>query len=496
MANKNFGELIYKFRKDRNLTQYSLGGLVGVTDKAVSKWEREGVVPQMDVLMRLAKALDVDLQVLLGEEKPNIPKESMKLINHRRALWEKAEKILYKSYGDNPPLQVLNRFGEEKNRMLHSNAIILFDIVRELRKEAEKQGKFLEGPSILYSSFVSWLMCASKVNPLPPHYHCIKCHRTEFVDTVEDGWDLPEKTCSCGATMLKVGQDLPFDASFCGNSAQFTSPEFMISLSFLEEAQKILLRMAGPHFDLGRFVMPVEDENDMPYTCIFFDAKDESKKTPEYVDDIRRIEEVYNWGTSTSYPALRFFPIPDLKRTGRKAKPRTPTVQDLVQEEVLMRALKAHNREKEAMKEMSGMDFTLQDPEKYREGITFSRLISLMCAMENAYMEDNPEKMAEALGMNDPTEYPTCQEDIWKLIQRSGKEDANGAAQLIIMKCWNGEYIDNITDRDRNLFTQLNLPEWFPEYAKRIITLCRRGEMIAHAMKLMKDEWLRMQVER
>lgn len=496
MANRDFGETISKIRKDRNLTQFSLGKLAGVTDKAVSKWERKGVVPKMDVLTRLANKLDVDLKVLLGEQEPDIPLEGMNLIRHRIKLWNRAELILYKTYGDNPPLQVMNRFGQEKSRLQNSNAIIIFDIIRELRKEAEKQGKFLEGPSSLYSSFVSWLMCASKVNPLPPHYRCPKCHKTVFSDETEDSWDLPDKTCSCGEAMLKNGHDLPFDVAFCGSSAPFTSTEFMISLSFLEEAQKILLRLAGPYFDLGRFVLPAEEKDDMPITCIFFDARDESKKTPEYVDDIRRVENVNNWGTSTSYPAFRFFPMLDPKRTGRKAKPRTPATKDLMQEEVLMRALKTHNLEKEALKEISGMDFTLQDPEKYREGITFSRLVTLMCAMENAYMEDNAEEMADALGMKDPTEYPTSQEDLWKLIQRSCKEDANGAALQIVMKCRDGNYIDSITNRDTNLFAQLNLPEWFPEYARRIIKLCHRGEMTARAMELMKKEWLRMQVKR
>ena len=42
----------------------------------------------------------------------------------------------------------------------------------------------------------------------------------------------------------------------------------------------------------------------------------------------------------------------------------------------------------------------------------------------------------------------------------------------------------------------MNLPEWFPEYGKRIITLSSRSEMTARGIRLVKDVWTRMQVER
>ena len=32
----------------------------------------------------------------------------------------------------------------------------------------------------------------------------------------------------------------------------------------------------------------------------------------------------------------------------------------------------------------------------------------------------------------------------------------------------------------------MNLPEWFPEYARRIIRICHQGERTGHVMKLMK----------
>ena len=42
MDNQKLGNLIRKLRPEYGMTQLDLAGLLGVTDKAVSKWERGG----------------------------------------------------------------------------------------------------------------------------------------------------------------------------------------------------------------------------------------------------------------------------------------------------------------------------------------------------------------------------------------------------------------------------------------------------------------------
>ena len=39
MRDYSFGNFLHELRTRRGLTQYQLGALVGVSDKAVSKWE-------------------------------------------------------------------------------------------------------------------------------------------------------------------------------------------------------------------------------------------------------------------------------------------------------------------------------------------------------------------------------------------------------------------------------------------------------------------------
>ncbi|MEA5050977.1 MAG: helix-turn-helix domain-containing protein [Oscillospiraceae bacterium] len=59
------GGLIRRLRIEKNMTQRQLADRVGVSDKAVSKWERGRGCPDVSLLAGLASALGVDVQTLL-----------------------------------------------------------------------------------------------------------------------------------------------------------------------------------------------------------------------------------------------------------------------------------------------------------------------------------------------------------------------------------------------------------------------------------------------
>lgn len=60
------GENISRLRKSRGMTQLALANAVGVTDKAVSKWERNLSCPDISALLPLSEALGVSVDELLG----------------------------------------------------------------------------------------------------------------------------------------------------------------------------------------------------------------------------------------------------------------------------------------------------------------------------------------------------------------------------------------------------------------------------------------------
>lgn len=61
------------------------------------------------------------------------------------------------------------------------------------------------------ASFVAFIMGASEINPLKPHYYCSVCHKIQFVDGTFCGWDLPTKKCSCGRELIRDGHHLPYE---------------------------------------------------------------------------------------------------------------------------------------------------------------------------------------------------------------------------------------------------------------------------------------------
>ena len=66
---KMLGETIYKLRKEKGLSQAELGALVGVSNKAVSKWETDEANPDIQSLPLVAEALGVTLDELLSDIK-------------------------------------------------------------------------------------------------------------------------------------------------------------------------------------------------------------------------------------------------------------------------------------------------------------------------------------------------------------------------------------------------------------------------------------------
>jgi transcriptional regulator with XRE-family HTH domain len=66
MANKTMGEIISSLRKEKGMTQKDLADQLGLTDKAVSKWERNLSCPDINTLPKLAEILETSVEELLN----------------------------------------------------------------------------------------------------------------------------------------------------------------------------------------------------------------------------------------------------------------------------------------------------------------------------------------------------------------------------------------------------------------------------------------------
>lgn len=75
MEKQSFGTYIAAKRKQFGMTQADLAEKMNVTDKAVSKWERDLSYPDVATLPKLAEIFNVTVDELLRERQATLPKD-------------------------------------------------------------------------------------------------------------------------------------------------------------------------------------------------------------------------------------------------------------------------------------------------------------------------------------------------------------------------------------------------------------------------------------
>ena len=100
MDQLKIGKFIADCRKRKNLTQMQLAEKLGITDKAVSKWERGVAMPDTSIMLELCDILGISVNELLSGEKINMENSSQKneqlLLDMAKEL-EKKNKTIWSS---------------------------------------------------------------------------------------------------------------------------------------------------------------------------------------------------------------------------------------------------------------------------------------------------------------------------------------------------------------------------------------------------------------
>ncbi len=505
-----FGNRLAKLRKAKGYSQFQVAKMMGLTDKAISKWETGVSKPRASACAKLAGLLGVDVDQLMDNDLLT-PDEIEQLVNRQSdLLWDRAEARMKELYGDEPPLPVLNRFILERNALHRSGVVILFDILARVNEAArQKHFGFATRGAVC---FVSWLLGATEVNPLEPHLRCPKCRRTEFHPEVRSGWDLPEATCTCGSRMIPDGPGLPVETIFLGEGEPFGFFPCSVDEEFLPEAERIILGCGEQFFAMERYHEDGSEDFErgpegrlltdpetgkpvpirtLPMSSLLFAPKKKAKiRRPERISGPA---ELVNWGIRSGQPVILlqggfYEPAYLSKPTPFKSQP-----EDLVRQDVMERALRDYweNKQYEA-EEISGMSFPDLSP--YLGRLTFDTFVSLLCSVNNLYMADGPQELAEETGFSELTDVPSSIEDLWKVISSSVLYPGymNGAAGEIIINTARGNYLCNdyqqgIGSREQRLFKAMGLPEWFTAYASNIMDLCFRRDCIDLGIRLLED---------
>ncbi|MDE6676065.1 MAG: helix-turn-helix domain-containing protein [Acetatifactor sp.] len=100
MRDYSFGNFLHELRVRRGLSQFQLGMLVGVSNKAVSKWENGSAKPQSCILCKLGEVLGVTVDELLACKYRSTENKNIKgVFAMKKALWNKASETLTSLYG-------------------------------------------------------------------------------------------------------------------------------------------------------------------------------------------------------------------------------------------------------------------------------------------------------------------------------------------------------------------------------------------------------------
>lgn len=150
----------------------------------------------------------------------------------KKGLWERAEKTLFALYGENPDVCILNRFHSEKMTFDETDAIIVWDIVADIRIEAKHNGHLTNLTGTDSSCFVAYLMGASDINPLPLHYRCQKCGKIEFIKNKRAlPFDIVDKPCECGHNMHADGFDIPYEMHIGRTKSHLTVASAVVEIA-------------------------------------------------------------------------------------------------------------------------------------------------------------------------------------------------------------------------------------------------------------------------
>lgn len=246
MEKNTFGAILRKKRQQCGLSQYQLGMLLKVSDKAVSKWENDLARPKSQLLYQLSTILGITLDELFAGEKYTGKKErSCSVKEQHGCLWNKAYSNLMIRYADKPPMEVISRFEMEKLAFMNTDMILYFDLISKISENALRKGCPIIAEGGIGASYVAYLLGASEVNPLPPHYYCPECKDVEFVPEAFDGWELEKKSCNnCHSSLVSDGHNIPFEVyrHVVGKNAGF---DLVISRCLYEETEEMILQYFG-----------------------------------------------------------------------------------------------------------------------------------------------------------------------------------------------------------------------------------------------------------
>lgn len=86
----SLGQKITKIRKEKKLSQVDVASFVGVSRDAISKYERDDIIPSVENANKIAKVLGVSLDYLMSED-DNLEVVDIDMLNRMKEIQRLSE---------------------------------------------------------------------------------------------------------------------------------------------------------------------------------------------------------------------------------------------------------------------------------------------------------------------------------------------------------------------------------------------------------------------
>lgn len=91
----NFGSNMMLIRKQKKLSQSALGELIGTSGDVIGRYERGDISPSVDVVIKIADALEASVDYLIGKTSLALDKEALKRLEDISKLKDENKNFIY-----------------------------------------------------------------------------------------------------------------------------------------------------------------------------------------------------------------------------------------------------------------------------------------------------------------------------------------------------------------------------------------------------------------
>ncbi len=185
-------------------------------------------------------------------------------------------------YGDKIHPIIQSALDKEIDAVFKYKYSIIYWVSHLLVKKSLDDGYLVGSRGSVGSSILAYLLNITEVNPLPPHYICKKCKHIEFVENVDDGFDLKPKQCpNCGEIMFGDGHDIPFETFMGFKGDKIPDIDLNFSGEYQHKAHQFIRDVFGAdHVFRSGTISTVADKTAFGYVKNYFESKNPNQIIP------------------------------------------------------------------------------------------------------------------------------------------------------------------------------------------------------------------------